>query len=192
MDQADLAFLEAQPEHWVLHPEGSAPLRVIHGAPWDVNKLVFPHKEPEVFQRALAAVPEDVLVFAHTHLPEILRRHGTLAANPGAVGNNLNGDTRASYATLTWDGEAWLPELHFVAYDLQRVVAAFRDTGFLEDNRPLSRAFLESNLTGENTGLEYILHAFKRAEGFGYQGLDAVPDDVWLEAETSFPWKFDF
>ena len=192
LDGGDFTFLESLPEHWVIHPEGCAPLRVVHGAPWDINKLVFPHREPEVFRRALASVPEDVLVFAHTHLPEILRRHGKLAVNPGSVSNNLNGDTRASYATLTWNGEVWQPELHFVDYDLQGVVAAFRETGFLGDVRPLSRAFLESILTGENTGLDYILYAFKQAEAQGDRELDAVPDDIWLAAESSFPWKFAF
>ena len=190
LEEADLAFLERLPEHWVIHPEGSTPLRVIHGAPWDINKLVFPHNEPEVFKRVLHAVPEDVLVFAHTHLPEILRQHGKLAVNPGSVSNNLNGDTRATYATLTWDGKAWDPELHIVDYDLQGVVDAFRETGFLEAARPLSRGFLESVLTGENTGFNFIVHAFQQAEEAGCTGLEAVPDEIWLAAESSFPWKF--
>jgi predicted phosphodiesterase len=191
LDKPDFAFLEGLPEHWVIHPEGGEPLRVIHGAPWDINKLLFPHKEPDVFNRALQAIPEDVLVFAHTHLPEILRRHGKLAVNPGSVSNNLNGDTRASYATLTWDGEAWLPELHFVEYDLQDVVDAFRETGFLEAARPLSRGFLESILTGSNTGADFIKHAFKEAEQAGFKSLEAVPDVIWLEAESTFPWQFE-
>ncbi len=190
LDESDFTFLESLSEHWVIHPEGCEPLRVIHGAPWDINKLVFPHKEPDVFERALNVVPEDVLVFAHTHLPEILRRHGKLAVNPGSVSNNLNGDTRASYATLTWDGGAWVPELHFVTYDLQEVVSAFKETGFLEATRPLSRGFLESILTGENTALEFIRHAIKKAEEAGPQELDVVPDEIWLEGESSFPWKF--
>lgn len=187
----DFAFLESLPAHWVIHPAGTDPLRVIHGAPWDINKLVFPHKEPEVFKRALQAVPEHVLVFAHTHLPEILRQHGKLAVNPGSVSNNLNGDTRATYATLTWDGESWHPELHMVDYDLQDVVDAFRETGFLEAARPLSRGFLESVLTGENTAFDFIVHAFQQAAAAGYTGLEAVPDDIWLAAESSYPWKFE-
>lgn len=191
LDESDFEFLESLPEQWVIYPEGSEPLRVIHGAPWDINKLLFPHKEPEVFERVLKVIPEDVLVFAHTHLPEILRRHGKLAVNPGSVSNNLNGDTRASYATLTWDGEAWAPELNFVDVDLQKVVDSFRETGFLEAARPLSRGFLESILTGDNTGGDFIEHAFKEAGAAGFQNLEAVPDAVWLDAESTYPWKFE-
>ena len=191
LEAPDFPFLEGLPEHWVIHPAGTTPLRVIHGAPWDISKLVFPHKEPEVFKRALHAVHEDVLVFAHTHLPEILRQHGKLAVNPGSVSNNLNGDIRASYAILTWDGEAWYPELQFVDTDLQSVVDAFRESGFLEAARPLSRGFLESIQTGENTGFDFIVHAFQEAEAAGHTGLEAVPDEVWLAAESSFSWKFE-
>ncbi len=191
LEESDFDFLEALPEHWVVHPPGSEPLRVIHGAPWDINQLVFPHTAPEVFERALKAIPENVLVFAHTHLPEILRRHGKLAVNPGSVSNNLNGDTRATYATLTWDGAVWRPALHTVGYNLQDVVDAFQETGFLEATRPLSRGFLESILTGENTGADFIDHAYQEAEKAGFHNLEAVPDEIWLAAESTYPWKFE-
>ena len=156
LEKRDFHFLESLPEHWVINPEGAQPLRVIHGAPWDINRLVFPHKEPKIFEKALKAIPEDVLVFAHTHLPEILRRHGKLAVNPGSVSNNLNGDTRASYATLSWDGKAWQPELHYVAYDLHNVVEVFRETGFLEAARPLSPPKHEVHSETRLPGLAYV------------------------------------
>ena len=107
------------------------------------------------------------------------------------MGNNLNGNTRASYATLTWDGHNWQPQLHYISYDHDEVIHAFQKTGFLEDTRPLARAFLESILTGENTGLEYILYAFDVAKKAGYRDLEAVPDEIWKGAETNFPWRFD-
>jgi len=183
-------FLGCLPEQSVVHPEDMSPFRVVHGAPWDINKLVFPDREPEVLDRALEMIPEDVLVFAHTHLPDIIRRNGKLAVNPGSVGNNLNGDTRASYATLAWDGTCWQPELHHVPYDLDKVVDVFQSTGFLEATRPLGRAFLESILTGENTGWEYILFAYDLARDAGFEDPTAVPDEIWLGAEADFPWRY--
>lgn len=192
LDESIFEFLAQLPEQSVVQPDGTSPFRVIHGAPWDVNKLVFPDKEPEVLDRALGIIPEDVLVFAHTHLPAIFERGGKLAVNPGSVGNNLNGDMRASYATLTWDGLAWQPELHFVPYDLEEVITIFHKSGLLEAARPLARAFLESILTGENTALDYILFAFGQARAAGEADAEAVPDDIWLGAEGDFPWRFDF
>jgi len=192
LDENIFKFLEQQPEQYVVQPDGTRPIRVVHGAPWDVNKLVFPDKEPDVLDRALDMVPEDVLVFAHTHLPDIIRRNGKLAVNPGSVSNNLNGDVRASYASLRWDGEVWQPAIHYVPYDLDEVISAFYQTGFLEAARPLTRAFLESILTGKNTALDYILFAFDQARAAGHGDLDVVPDDIWLAAEADFPWQLDF
>lgn len=186
------AFLEGLPEQIVIGPQGCEPLRVVHGAPWDVNKLVFPDQNPQDLSRALAMIPERTLVFAHNHLPGIFRLDGKLAVNPGSVGNNLNGDTRVSYAILTWNGTAWQPELHYVSYNPKAAIQAFNETGFMEENRPLSRAFLESILTGENTALDYILFAEGKAKAAGWDGLAAVPDEIWLEAEASFPWQYEF
>ena len=191
LDDDVFDFLEGLPEQQVIALNGCEPLRVVHGSPWDVNKLVFPDLNPQDLSRALGMIPEDILVFAHNHLPGIFRREGKLALNPGSVGNNLNGDSRASYATLTWEGAGWQPDLHYVAYDQAAVVAVFRETGFLQDNRPLARAFLESILTAENTALAYILFAREKAQAAGFDGFTAIPDEVWLESEAIFPWRYD-
>jgi len=191
LDTSVFQFLEALPEQLVISSPGCDPVRVVHGAPWDVYKLVFPHTEPEVLDRALRMIPENVLVFAHNHLPDVIFRRGKLAVNPGSVSNNLNGDTRASYALLTWDGVCWKAELRYVTYDLDRVRLVFDETGFLEANRPLSRAFMESILTGENTAWGFIVYAFHLAEKAGHKNIDAVPDAFWLAAEETYPWQME-
>ena len=191
LDAEVFEFLAGLPEQQVISPEGSKPLRVVHGSPWDVNKLVFPETHPEDLSRALAMIPEGVLVFAHNHLPAIYRQNGKLAVNPGSVGNNLNGDARSSYATLTWDGKDWQADLKYVPQNRDAVIGVFHETGFLDANRPLSRAFLESILTAENTALDYILFASQKAQEAGFIGLNAIPDQIWLEAESAFPWKYD-
>jgi hypothetical protein len=68
----------------------------------------------------------------------------------------------------------------------------FKGTGFLQANGPLARAFLESILTGENTAMDYINFAFQEAQKAGYQNITAVPDDIWLSAADSFPWRYRF
>lgn len=192
LDADEFNFLARLPEQQVIAPTGCKPVRVVHGAPWDVNKLIFPDINLQDLSRALAMIPEDVLVFAHNHLPAIYRQNGKLAVNPGSVGNNLNGDARSSYATLTWDGADWRPELQYVAHDLDAIMRAFIETGFLSENRPLSRAFLESILTAENTALKYIEFASQQAQEAGFSSFDAIPDQIWLEAEAAFPWQYDF
>lgn len=192
LDEAVFTFLEGLSEQTVLAALSAQPVRVVHGSPWDVNKLVFPETHPQDLFRALEMIPEDVLVFAHNHLPAIYRQKGKLAVNPGSVGNNLNGDARSSYATLTWDGAEWQPDLKYVPHDMDSVISVFYETGFLDDNRPLARAFLESILTAENTALDYIEFAIKQSHTAGFASFTAIPDEIWLAAEAEFPWKYDF
>jgi predicted phosphodiesterase len=192
LDEDVFDFLVELPEQQVISPDGCAPLRVVHGSPWDVNKLVFPDQNPQDLSRALAMIPEGLLVFAHNHLPAVYHQDGKLAVNPGSVGNNLNGDPRASYATLAWNGTDWQPDLHYVAKNNVSIISAFMQTKFLEDNRPLARAFLESILTAENTALDYIEFASQRAVDAGYEGFSVIPDQIWLEAEAAFPWRYQF
>jgi len=191
LDDKVFDFLEGLPEQLVVQPAQCSPFRVVHGAPWDIYKLVFPRTEPGVLSWALRMIPENVLVFAHTHLPDVIHQDGKLAVNPGSISNNLDGDVRATYATLTWDGKQWQPELHYVDYDLGLVQTVFEETGFLEDNRPFSRAFLESILTGENTAWDFILYTFEKAREAGFDKIEAVPDAIWLGAEETFDWKLD-
>jgi len=192
LNPAVFDFLEGLLEQMVLALPGVTAVRIVHGSPWDANELVFPEKNPQDLSRAMAMIPEQVLIFAHNHLPGIYHREGKLAVNPGSVGNNLNGDPRASYATLTWNGIEWVPEIHYVAYDLDATIEVFRSTGFLEAARPLSKAFLESILTGENTALDFIQFAAERAKNAGHHDFEAVPDKIWLEAESAYPWWYDY
>jgi len=192
LDEEILELLSELPEQLVVQPIGCRPVRVLHGAPWDIYAEIFPHKEPQVLDRALMMIPEDVMIFAHTHLPDVIFLGEKLAVNPGSVSNNLNGDTRASYATLTYDHTGWRPRLHFVSYDLGEVVRIYKETGFLQANDPLSRAFLESVLTGDNVGRDFIQHAFQQARDAGYVNIKAVPDEIWIGAAETFPWQFKF
>ncbi len=185
-------FLETVPEQLLISPPGCEPVRVVHGSPWDINKLIFPNQEPETMQRALEMIQEKTLVFAHNHLPAVVWCRSKLAVNPGSVSNNLNGDTRASYATLTWKETGWEPSIHYVPYDLNLVKKSFEQTGFLNANRQLGRAFLESIFTGENTALDYIQFAEGLAKRAGLDVKNAIPDEIWLGAEGAFPWQFDF
>lgn len=190
MDDSVFDFLENLPEQFVVHLDGCAPFRVVHGSPWDNNKLSFPGLELEVLDRVPAMIPEKVIIFAHTHLPAIIRKNGKLAVNQGSVVNNLNGDTRTSDATLEWDGFCWQSKLHFVPYNLGEVVEDFRSSGFLDATCPLGRAFLESILMGDKTGWDFILYVFNLAKEARYGDLPAFPDDIWFEAQAAFPWYF--
>ncbi len=99
-----------------------------------------------------------------------------------------NGDNRAQYATLTWDGQRWTVEHHTVAYDLARVRTAFIDLGFLEEAGPLARAQLEGIYRADRTLGDLVRYARDLARDEGLGEIRFVPDDTWLRAMDSFDW----
>jgi predicted phosphodiesterase len=188
----DLAFIGTLPEQLQLHYAGADPIRVVHATPWSTSELLYPEQNPEMLERALDAIKENILILGHIHQPGIYPVKGKLAVNAGALSNNLTGNAQISYATLTWDGEGWQPKIHTLEPDLAGIKASFDETGFYEAAYPFSRAFLESIHTGEDTPFYLIRSAFERAEAAGLDDLEFVPDEHWLAAGEEYPWKLEF
>ena len=191
LEEEDFAYLAKLPEQLKFEIEGAKPIRVVHGSPHDINKLMLPQKEPDIIHKALEYIDENYLIFGHTHIPGIYRHNGKFAVNPGALSNNLVGIPETSYATLIWDGQAWNPEIYKSEPDFDRLKQSFIETGFLQATFPLGRTFLESIFTGANTTVDFILHAVDLAKKDGLCEFKTIPDKYWLEAVESFPWQLE-
>jgi hypothetical protein len=188
----DLAFIAGLPEQRRLAFGEADPIRMVHGTPWDVCELMYPEESPGMLTDALAAIEENILILGHIHQPGIYRRNGKLALNPGALSNNLNGNSGISYAILIWDGEAWQPELHPLQPDIDALRRTFIETGFMHATYPLGRALLESIATGEDVPLALLTAARRRGEDAGLDISEGVPDEIYRQVGETFPWKIDF
>lgn len=189
LDRDTLEFIKSLPEQRVVALPSTAAIRVVHGSPRDPSELIFPDRDPATLELALAQTTEPVLVCGHTHIPWKHERDGRLALNPGAVCGSLDGDVRAQYALLTWQGDRWRAEHHAVPYDLRRIRAAFRESGLLEEGGALARAFLLSIETGQNVGLDFVSYAYELAAEAGCEHCDVVPDAAWEHAAATFDWN---
>jgi putative phosphoesterase len=74
----------------------------------------------------------DVIAYGHSHHTALRRVSNVLFINPGSVGLPYDGDPRASYALLRFGPESIEVRRHRVAYDVERTVAAIRDSGLPE------------------------------------------------------------
>ena len=96
-------------------------------------------------ERAMGAIveqhPARVFVGSHTHRPLARRWGGRTFLNTGAVGTPFNGDPRAQYLILTSESGRWRPEFRAVPYDRDAALAAFHDTGFLDEGGLSARIF---------------------------------------------------
>ena len=69
--------------------------------------------------------------------------------NPGSVGMPYNGDPRAQYLLLDWDGYRWQPTFRRVEYDRLVVREAFDRLGLFEAYGPLGPLYWQTIATGD-------------------------------------------
>lgn len=136
----DRAWLRELPFHRRISPTVNPgdDLFVVHANPVDVNQLIFP---PEALQEkmydkvrqpdgALRPLLEDVacgvLAFGHLHIPFVRPWNDLVLANISSVSMPGDGDRRAKYGILTWDGDNWNIEHRRVDYDIDGEIEAFR------------------------------------------------------------------
>ena len=211
-----LGFIDRLPDRRIVRlngaafssmPAGAASIQMVHGTPWTTREFLYPDGDPAAlaaFRRAgllpedkaiprleelLGGIQEPVLVCAHSHIPWVQECESLLVVNPGSVGAPNNGDPRAQYAMLAWEGGCWQAELKQVDYDLERVWAAYRSSGFLAAGGAMARAFLLGIVTGENVPGLFVDSVRRLAAEAGCQPHDPVPDDVWQAAIASFDWS---
>jgi predicted phosphodiesterase len=207
IDGETLDVIEALPEQRVVALDGVAPIRVVHGTPGDPLGRLIPDGNPESLRwfrqagflsrddepvglaSAFAQIDEPVLVCGHTHIPWVQAEDGRLACNPGAVSGALNGDPRAQYALLTWRHGRWRVEHRAVAYDLDRLRRAFRESGLLAEGGPFARAYLLSIETGQNVVGRLFWHLDRLAREAGLGDWMVLPDTIWARAVSTFPWE---
>ena len=202
-----LAFISGLPEQRALCLDGALPIRIVHGSPHSSREYLYPNHNTVTMglyrqagllpddgclrdlDDAVACVQEPVLVCAHSHISWIHKGREKLVVNPGPVSGPNNCDVRAQYALLTWQGDRWIPELRAVAYELIRVEAAFRDTGFLASGGVMAHAFLLDVLTGRNVPGRLMAHVHRLASLAGLESSEPVPDGLWQQAVDTFDWE---
>jgi predicted phosphodiesterase len=206
LDREAVDWIAGLPEQEVIALDGAAPIRVVHGTPHSAIEFLIPYRQPgvvELCRRAGLLVPpyrpvdveevlplvaEPVLVSAHSHIPWLWERQGRLVVNVGSVGSPNNGDVRAQYALLDWRAGRWRATLRAVPYDLDRLRAAYRDTGYLAAGGTMARAFLLGSERAANVPGLFVAHVRRLASLAGCDPGQPVPDTVWQRAVDTFDW----
>jgi putative phosphoesterase len=128
LDGAAIDWLEALPDE---RGTFDGQVQMVHGHPEDPDHYTY----AEEFEAAHQSADAPVLIMGHTHVQshtvvETEAGKRGIAMNPGSVGQPRDGDPRAAYAVL--DLDAMAVEEHRVAYDIDRVIEAVRETGLPE------------------------------------------------------------
>ena len=139
-------------------------ITIAHGSARSNNEGFFPSTTDTKAKEMIGNDPPSLLCVGHSHIPFIRQVNTTLLVNVGAVGFPFDGDRRASYGILTWDGDRWEVEIRRIEYAVEKVLAEFERVKFYQGAGPLSyliRRELES-ARPHLTPFEYLFGSLLR------------------------------
>ncbi|MCA1802164.1 MAG: metallophosphatase family protein [Rhodothermaceae bacterium] len=115
-------------------------LLLVHGSPRKINEYLFEDRTDASMIRIMETSNAHIMAFGHTHQPyhkKLEDSDGTFrhAINIGSVGKPKDGDPRACYVMLEWDGDLDLTrpdvlnvEFIRVEYDVEKAAKAVEDS----------------------------------------------------------------
>lgn len=141
-----VAYLRELPlAHRITPPDGRSPeddLLVVHATPTSVDPIIILEPHPiatDSFHHAttpeaeivslLGAARANLIVYGHINYASSGVAGGQRLASIGAVGSPSDGDQRAAYALISWDGCLWLVSHRRVPYAYERTAQAIEQSG---------------------------------------------------------------
>ncbi len=129
-----VAYLADLPFSHRISPAPGGDLLVVHANPTDLARPIIPQFSPADLDALLlsddSTEPDwQALAYGHIHVPHMHRWRGRLLVDVASAGLPMDGDQRAVYAVMTWDGKAWHAEHRRVFYPVPVVVHEMRTSG---------------------------------------------------------------
>ena len=129
LTKAEVQFLASLPTELVQEVEGLK-IYLAHGSPDDqLWEYVDPRTHEDLFPHYLTLTRASVIGLGHTHVPYSWKGRRGLVFNPGSVGQPRDGDPRASYARITFEGGDARVEHRRVVYDWAAAGRRIREAG---------------------------------------------------------------
>ncbi len=100
-----------------------------HAAPGDDEMVLLPDTPDDAILDALLDREGRLAFGGHTHLPMDRDLGSWRMVNPGSVGLPFDGDQRAAYALVTFEGGRADVAMRRVAYDVEGVIARLEEVG---------------------------------------------------------------
>jgi predicted phosphodiesterase len=148
-----VAYLRTLPFSRRISPAPGHDLLVVHANPRDLDQPILPRASDADLDELLLEDGREpdwrCLAFGHVHTPFQRQWRDRLLVNVSSVGLPMDGDHRAVYAVLTWDGRAWRAEHRRVVYRTAIVVHEMRTVGL-----PRGKHFAERLMAANYNGVD--------------------------------------
>jgi predicted phosphodiesterase len=120
---ADYEFLRDLPPQLEIEDPGYGRVVAVHATPTDDETILLPDTPDDQVRPHLSGLDARLLLYGHTHRPVDRTVDGVRLVNDGSVGLPLDGDPRAAYALLDFEGGTCTVAIRRVAYDVESAVA---------------------------------------------------------------------
>ena len=130
LDADAISFIEQLPFAQRLIAAPGHELLVVHANPCDLEGQIRPTTPDEQLRPLFTGITAEVIAFGHYHVPFVrtLGQHTLL--DVASCGMPRDGDRRAVYATLDWDGSAWQIAHQRVPFDSEAVARDYKAVGY--------------------------------------------------------------
>ncbi len=128
---AGVTYLASLPlSYRVVNPDGSD-LLVVHANPLNQDDAIEPMASDDALERLLGGLDANVgaVAFGHLHIAYTRLWRNLLLIDAGSCGLPRDGDTRASYAIVSWQEHEWCAEHRRVAYNLKETIKQLKSSG---------------------------------------------------------------
>lgn len=119
----DYEFLRGLPEQLGQEIPGYGKVAAVHATPEDDETNLHPDTPDDEVRPHLAGLGARLVLYGHTHRPVDRVVDGIRLVNDGSVGLPLDGDPRAAYALLDFEGDQCAVAIRRVPYDREVVLA---------------------------------------------------------------------
>ena len=107
----------------------------VHASPDDrLWEYVDPRTHSDLFGYYLEKTKVPLIGLGHTHVPYVWRDDAGVVFNPGSVGQPRDGDWRASFALLSFEGSEAVVEIRRVEYDVEKAASRIKAAGLPESH----------------------------------------------------------
>jgi len=141
LSDEDLQAVRSLPDQISLDIEANQFLRANHASTAGDRIGIYP-RTPENKLPDLIDVDASLYLVGHTHQPFIRNWKDTTIINTGSVGLPFDGDTRATFAKLTYRAQTWKGEIVRVDYDRKAAEDDFYSSGFIPEGGALTDLIL--------------------------------------------------
>jgi len=174
MKNEDMDYFEALPIYRVASFDGVEEFEMCHGSITQSRGMVLPWNKE--MKETFKSMKTRLMLCAHSHRAFICREGDKLIVNGGSVGLPTDRQNKAEFAILDYTDGKWSAELVKVEYDIDAVIAEFKECGFLDTAGVWARAVVKTLRTGKC----YTIPCIGVADSISSsKGMDINSEAVW-------------